>query len=108
MSDLEPDPRPLHAAGVVRAARRTIDEAIAVLAARPLDEAAAEQMRVAIGPVAGQAREALVQLRELDAAVRPDRRLRVVSTDAGGAPHVERDAPPARRGTRRPRPGGVR
>jgi hypothetical protein len=56
------DRRVLQDAALVRRSRRTIDAAIAALAARPLDEAAADRMREALGGHAS-ARQALRRLR---------------------------------------------
>lgn len=50
-------------AALVHSARREVGQAIAALAARPLDEAAAERMRHALTAVSGPAREALQRLR---------------------------------------------
>ena len=55
--DLVSERRELQDAAAVRSSRRQIDEAIRALAARPLDEAAAEQMRqtLAVAQPAGRA-----------------------------------------------------
>lgn len=68
--------RDLEAAAAVHAARRRIDSAIADLAARPLDEAAADRMRsILASPDLRRARRAL-------------RRLALQQRELGKRPHL--------------------
>lgn len=66
----------LHDAAAVRSSRRKIDEAIRALAARPLDEAAADQMRQTLAATE-QGRAALKRLdRAASWTARPGRTVR--------------------------------
>jgi hypothetical protein len=82
--------RDLEAAARVHAARRAIDDAIAELAARPLDERAADRMRAVLAaPGLRQARSALRRLAAAATATAasPRRaRLSVVAPDRGEEP----------------------
>jgi len=60
--DLVSGRRELQDAAAVRSSRRKIDEAIRALAARPLDEAAAEQMRQTLADFQQSGRAALRRL----------------------------------------------
>lgn len=105
----------LRAAAVAHGARTEISAAAAELAARPLDEAAAEQLRTLLGHRAEAGRAAAARLtssRRASSEAGPaahdagQPHLRLLPTrpgdpDSGGTPRPQ-VAPPAGRGSRRP------
>lgn len=82
----------LAAVATVHAARLQIVAAIGILAASPLDERAAERMRLALErAMSPQVRAALSKLSGADDSRPP---LRLVTTTAGRAGTARRQAPP--------------
>jgi hypothetical protein len=102
------DAQPLRDAALVHAASRQIRAALADLAARPLDEAAAEQMRLVLVRQTGRvedARAALQRLERMPAEGATD--LRLVRTDGGERCSADWEAPPTSDTVRRPSTEGV-
>ncbi len=83
MNDDDQGRRDLDAAAEILSATRAVDDAIADLAARPLDEAAADRMRMVLADAdLVQARAALRRLTAVARPRRQPRRLTVVSPPA--------------------------
>ncbi len=84
MDDDELEAQQLLDAAAVHASRRKIDEAIAALAIRPLDEPAADQMRAALASQAS-ARAAIARLHAAATSGAPE----VIDLTDGALPHSD-------------------